>query len=185
MPDPKEAVRAYADAARRGDAHALYGMLDEKGRRALSLTEVRRRVADERAELADVGRTLSASGVAVKARATVRWADGETAAVELVRGGFRIAAADALPSGAKTPTEALGALRRVLARRSYAGLIRLLSPAMRTALEGDLRALVDGLERPEGLEVHVAGDAATVQVPGGHEVKLRREAGVWHVEDFD
>lgn len=185
VPDPREAVRAYADAARRGDADSLYGMLDDQGRRALSLTEVRRRVADERAELADVGRTLLGSGVAVKARATVRWADGETAAVELVPDGFRIAAADALPSGAKTPAEALGALRRVLARRSYAGLIRLLSPATRSALEGDLRALVDGLERPEGLEVHVAGDGATVQVPGGHEVKLRREAGVWRVEDFD
>ena len=54
-----------------------------------------------------------------------------------------------------------------------------------SAIEGDLRSLVVGLEHPEGLEVNVAGDAATVQIPGGHEVKLKREAGVWHVEDFD
>jgi hypothetical protein len=45
--------------------------------------------------------------------------------------------------------------------------------------------MVIGLEHPEGLEVNVAGDVATVQIPGGHEVKLRHEAGVWHVEDFD
>ncbi len=178
-------MRAYADAAARGDAAALRGMLSDKGRRALSGPEVARLVEDERAELRDAARVLSAPGVSVKARATLRWADGETASLELLDGAYRVAAADALPSGAKTPVEALGALRRVLARRSYAGLVRLLSPQTRGAIEGDLRSLVEGLERPEGLEVRVAGDAATVQIPGGHEVKLRREAGVWHVEDFD
>ena len=45
--------------------------------------------------------------------------------------------------------------------------------------------VVEGLEQPEGLEVKMAGDSATVQIPGGHEVRLRREAGVWRVEDFD
>jgi hypothetical protein len=185
IPDPKDAVRAYADAAARGDARALYAMLSAEGRRALSPAEVERRVADERGELSDAARALSAPGVVVKARASVRWADGETAALELVGGRFEVSAADALPAGAKTPVEALGALRRVLARRSYAGLLRLLSPPTRSAIEGDLRSLVEGLERPEGLDVHVAGDVATVQIPGGHEVKLRREAGVWHVEDFD
>ena len=89
-----------------------------------------------------------------------------------------------LPAGARTPEQALEQLRRVLARRSFAGLMRVLSPATRSAIEGDLRSLVTGLEHPEGLEVSIVGDSATVQVPGGHEVKLRREAGVWHVEDF-
>jgi len=31
----------------------------------------------------------------------------------------------------------------------------------------------------------VTGDAATVSVPGGHSVKLKREGGVWRVDDFD
>jgi hypothetical protein len=186
IPDPKEAVDAYADAAARGDSDAIYEMLSDKGKRSLSREEVRKLVAGERAELADQAKVLRGAGAIVKARARVRYPDGEDATLDLEKDGvFRIAAADALPAGARTPAQALEQLRRVLARRSYAGLIRVLTPATRSAIESDLRSLVEGLEQPEGLEVHVAGDTATVQIPGGHEVKLRREAGVWRVEDFD
>ena len=186
LPDPRDAVAAYAEAAARGDADAIYGMMSEKGRRALSRDEVRRVVADEKEELVSQGKAVTAPGVVVRSRARVRFADGEDATLVVDdQGAFRVATADALPAGAHTPEQALEQLRRVLARRSYAGLMRVLSPATRSAIESDLRALVIGLEHPEGLEVNVAGEAATVQIPGGHEVKLRREAGVWHVEDFD
>jgi hypothetical protein len=187
LPDPKDAVRVYADAAARGDADAIYAMLSDKGRAALSRDEVRRRVAEERAELAEQARSVTAPGVVVTTRARVRYPDGEVATLELDQDerAFKISAADALPAGARSPEQALEQLRRVLARRSYAGLMRVLTPAARGAVEGDVRSLVEGLEQPEGLEVHVAGDSATVQIPGGHEVKLRREAGVWRVEDFD
>lgn len=186
IPDPKRAVSAYADAASRGDADAIYAMMTDKGRRALSRDEVRAIVADERGELADQAKAVTASSVTIKSRARVRYADGEDATLTLDdQGSFRIAAADALPTGARTPEQALDQLRRVLARRSYAGLLRVLSPSTRSAVESDLRGLVLGLEHPEGLDVTVAGDVAKVQVPGGHEVKLRREDGVWHVEDFD
>jgi hypothetical protein len=186
VPDPKAAVSAYAEAATRGDADAIYEMMSDKGRRALTRDEVRKIVADEKAELADQGKAVTAPGVVVKSSARVRFADGEDATLVVDDdGAFRIATADALPAGARSPEQALEQLRRVLARRSYAGLMRVLSPATRSAIESDLRSLVVGLEHPEGLEVTVAGDTATVQIPGGHEVKLRREAGVWHVEDFD
>lgn len=185
VPDPKDAVRAYAQAAARGDADAMYAMLSEQGQRSLSRQEMTRIVLDEKTELADQAKALESPATVIKARARVRFADGEDATLELERDGFRISSADALPVGARSPVQALSGLRRVLARRSYAGLMRVLSPATRSAVENDLRALVTGLENPEGLEIEVAGDRATVQVPGGHEVKLRREAGVWYVEDFD
>ena len=41
------------------------------------------------------------------------------------------------------------------------------------------------LERPETLHVTVTGDAAVVTVPIGHTVKLKRDGGVWRVDDFD
>jgi len=185
IPDPKEALDEYAAAAAKGDADAIYDMMSERSRRSLSREEVRRIVADERDELADQAKSIGAPGVVIKARAKVRYADGEHAALDLEEEGFRISAAGALPAGAQYPTQALEQLRRVLARRSYAGLIRVLSPKTRAAIENDIRSLVIGLENPEGLDVEVTGDSAIVQVPGGHEVKLRREAGVWHVEDFD
>lgn len=185
LPDPKDAVKAYADAAARGDADAIYAMMSEKGRRSLSREEVSRIVAEEKGELADQAKALASPTVSIKTRARQRYPDGEDATLELEGGVFRISSVDALPASARTPVQALEELRRVLARRSYAGLMRVLSPGTRSAIENDLRSLVTGLENPEGLEVQVAGDRATVQIPGGHEVKLRREAGVWHVEDFD
>ncbi len=186
IPNPREAVSAYAAAAAKGDADAIYEMMSDKSRRSLSRDEVRKIIAGERAELVDQSKAITAPSVVIKSRARVRYADGEDTSLDLdEQGVFRISSADALPAGAKTPEQALEQLRRVLSRRSYAGLMRVLSPATRSAIEGDLRSLVVGLEHPEGLEVNIAGETATVQIPGGHEVKLKREAGVWHVEDFD
>lgn len=185
IPDPHDALADYADAAARGDSAAIYAMLSESSRRSLTAADVKRMVADEREELKEQAQALEAPELSVTTRAVVRYADGETAALTIEHGELRIQAVDALPMGARTPTEALGALRKVLARRSYAGLMRVLSPTTRAAIEADLASLVEGLRAPEGLTVDVAADRATVQIPGGHEVRLRREAGLWLVDDFD
>jgi hypothetical protein len=108
VPDPRDAAASYAAAAKRGDADEIYDMLSEKGRRTLSRAEVRKIVADERAELADAAKALTSPGIVVKARARVRYADGEDTSLELDdQGVFRIGAADALPAGARTPEQAL------------------------------------------------------------------------------
>jgi hypothetical protein len=185
VPDPHAAAQAYANAATRGDGDALYAMMSTPSRQARSRDDVKRMIAEERDELAQQGKELARSDVRVEATARLRYADGEEAALELREGQYWVTAAGALPGGARTPEEALEQLRRVLARRSYAGLMRVLSPATRAAMENDLRALVDGLTEPGTLPVKANGDVAVVVVPGGHQVKLKREGGVWRVEDFD
>jgi hypothetical protein len=183
---PERALNRYAEAAARGDAAALYAMMAERDRRSLGPSGVARAVADAKGELADQARALKGpSPPKVKATARVRYADGEVATLELEGDEFRIASADALPADARTPAQALGQLRRVLARRSYAGLLRVLSKETRQAVERDLRALVEGLAEPEALEVKVEGERATVRLRGGHVVLLRREGASWRVEDFD
>ena len=185
MPDPRETVRAYEAAAAKGDARAIHAMLSARSRQSLAVSDVERILADERAELQAQAKAMQDANAIVRASARVRYADGEDATLDLEDGRFRVSSADALPAGARTPSEALEQLRRVLARRSYAGLMRVLSPSTRSAVESDLRSLVDGLAHPEGLDVQVSGDVAQVQIQGGHFVKLRRESGVWKVEDFD
>jgi hypothetical protein len=185
LPDPKAAADAFGRAALKGDADAIYGMMSDAARKARSREEVRTVVSDEREELAEEGRALSSRDARVEATARLRFADGEEAALDLQKGRFYVTSAGALPGGARTPEEALDQLRRVLARRSYAGLMRVLSPATRAAVEQDLRGVVAGLGRPETLPVTLTGDTATVAVPGGHHVRLRRESGVWRVDDFD
>ncbi len=185
VPDPRDAARAYAEAAARGDSNALYAMMTEAARRARSRAEVAAIVESERPELADQARAIASPNARITATAALRFADGEEAALELSDGHYRVTAAGTLPGGARTPEQALEELRRVLARRSYAGLLRVLTPATRAAVEGDMRALVEGLSQSSGLPIQLNGDAARVPVPGGHEVKLRRDAGVWRVDDFD
>jgi hypothetical protein len=63
--------------------------------------------------------------------------------------------------------------------------MRVLSPSTRAAIEQDLRSLVNGLEHPETLQVQITGDTAQIAVPGGHHVHLKRDGGVWRVDDFD
>ena len=184
-PDPRDAARAYGEAAAHGDAHALYAMMSASSRRDRSPEDVARAIADERAELAEQGTALAQPGARVTATARLRFADGEEASLDLRDGRYWVTSAGALPGGGRTPEEAIAQLRHVLARRSYAGLMRVLSPATRAAIENDVRSFVEGLTEPATLPVQVSGDAATVPVPGGHQVKLKREDGIWRVEDFD
>ncbi len=185
LPDPREAAAEYAEAAARGDADAIYGMMAARSRAVITKEELAKKVADQREELRDQAKAIASPATSVKAEASVPFGDGEHAALVIEDGEFRVAGADALPAAARTPTQALESLRRVLARRSYAGLLRVLSKRTREAMEADLRSLVLGLERPEGLDVRVTGDLAVVEVPGGHIVRLRREGGAWHVEEFE
>ena len=185
LPDPKAAALAYTKAAERGDADALYAMLTESSRRTYGRAGARAVVRDCRAELARKGRDVAAPNARVVARAELRFADGEIAELAVEDGRFRVASAGAFPSGARTPVQALDELRQALARRSYASLLRVLSGEKRTTLENDLRSLTSGLTEPETLDIKVNGDTAEVLLPGGHQVKLKREASVWKVEDFD
>src|ERR1700722_3131508 len=166
VPDPHAAALAYAGAASQGDGAAIYAMLSSTSKQSRSAADVQRMVGDERAELADQGRELARSDVRIEATARLRFTDGEEAALELRDGRYGITAAGALPGGARTPEEALDQLRRVLARRSYAGLMRVLSPTTRASIENDLRTLVEGLDLPDTLPVQVTGDSAVVNVPG-------------------
>lgn len=184
MPDPRDAARAYAAAAERGDAEALHGMMTSESRQAYGEAEVRRLVADSRDELRQRGRSLREGPLEAEAQAELAYPDGEAAVLHLEAGTFRVGAAGTLPAGAVTPGQALAELRLALARRSYPALARVLGQASRMQLEDQLTSLVRSLEHPESADIAVQGDRATIELPEGHRVTLRREQGVWKVEDF-
>jgi hypothetical protein len=185
IPDPKDAAREYAAAAARGDGDAIYDMMTSEGQKARTRKDVERIVSSERQELTDQAKSVIAPGARVRATARLHFEDGEETTLELRGGRFWVTAAGALPGGGSTPEAVLDELRRVVARRSYAGLLRVLTPRTRAMIEEDLRSLVDGLDKPDTLPVHVSGDSATVIVPGGHHVRMRRDGGVWRIDDFD
>ena len=190
MPDPRDAAAGVADAfaraAETGDADSIYEMLDEESRRALTRGDVKRLVGDQQRELSERARALRSKDARVRTIATIRFADGEEAALSLSENGyFRVDSVDAVPARARTPVQALDLLRRVLARRSYQGFLRVLSTSTRRTLEADMRSLVEGLANPEELDARVDGDFAVVRVPGGRLIRLRREEGIWRVDDIE
>jgi len=186
VPKPEPAVATYAAAVQAGHVDAVYAMMSEESRRAMSKDELARILREQKAELKEHAEGLTSAERVLKARAEIRFSDGETVTLHLDgdEGAFRVTAADALPAAATSPAQALGQLRKVLARRSYQGLLQVLSPRTRAAIEQDLRILVEGLEQPESLDIEVVGDKASVSIPGGHRVNLVRKNGVWHVDDF-
>lgn len=185
LPDPKLAARRYAEAARAGDSERIYALLSSEAQRDYGRRGTRRLVEQAKAELARQGAALLSPASRVQASAEIRFDDGESALFDLEDGAFHLSSLGTVPSRPRSPAEALGDFRRALARRSYPALLGVLSAETRQAMEGDLKSLVEGLENPETLDVKVSGDNAVVEVPGGHQVKLRREAGVWRVQDFD
>jgi hypothetical protein len=185
MPDPKLCAANYAEAARSGDSERIYALLSREAQRDFGHQGTRELVQQARAELRRQGTALLAPGGQVQASAEIRFDDGESALFDLQDGAFRLSSLGTVPSRARSPAEALGDFRRALARRSYPALLGVLSQETRGALEGDLKSLVEGLESPETLDVKVSGDNAVVDIPGGHQVKLRRESGVWRIQDFD
>jgi len=185
LPDPRLAAERYAEAARAGDSERIFMLLSAGAQRDYGRQGTRKLVEEAKGELSRQGAALLSPASRVQASAEIRFEDGESALFDLEDGAFHLSSLGTVPSRPRSPSEALGDFRRALARRSYPALLGVLSAETREALEGDLKSLVEGLENPDTLDVKVSGDNAVVEVPGGHRVKLRREAGVWHVQDFD
>jgi hypothetical protein len=139
----------------------------------------------DRKELIAAATSATAVNARVETLARVTYSGERSASLVLEDGRFRIAAAAALPAHAATPEDALEELREVLARRSFAGLLRVLTADAGRALDAQLASVVDALGDPATVEIEVDGRRATARLPGGHTVKLEREDGAWRVRDFD
>lgn len=185
VPDPKVTARAYASAALRGDADAVYALLTPEGQRALGPAGTRQLVRESKAEIGRTAKAVQGNEARVEASAEARFNDGESATLVLEDGRFLVDTASLLPARPRTPSQALSGLRRALSRRSYPALMAVMAGDSQGAVESDIGSLVSGLEHPETLDIQINGDAAEVQLPSGHLIKLKREGGVWRVLDFD
>lgn len=185
LPDPRDAARRWAAAVESGDESAVYALLTSTARQAQGRQGVARLLSSERPELVALGRAAAASNAVLETSADVDFGNDRHARVVLEDGRFRVAAAGALPVGAITPRDALRELRDVLARRSVAGLLRVLTRESAEELDTGLAKLIEALAEPATVELDVEGRRATAQLPGGHTVTLEREDGIWHVKDFD
>ena len=179
LPTPKLAAQRWHEALQRGDTDAVYALLSTSAREALGHKGVEQVLARDRTEL------IAAAASATSANSRVETSEERIASVVLEDGAFRVEAAAALPARAASPEDALRELREVLARRSFAGLLRVLTADAARSLDAQLASVVDALGDPATVDIEVDGRRATARLPGGHTVKLEREDGAWRVRDFD
>jgi hypothetical protein len=185
LPDPRAAARRWAEAVQTKDEEAMYALLTDAARRAHGRDGVARLLATDRDELLGLARATTASSAVLETHADVSFGGDRTARVVLEEGQFRVAAAAALPAGAESPRDALRELRDVLAQRSFAGLLRVLTRESAQSLDGGLEHVVEALAEPAAVPIDVEGRRATARLPGGHTVTLEREDGIWRVKEFD
>jgi hypothetical protein len=185
LPDPRVAAVAFAAAVERKDVNAVFDLLDETSKQAVTKAELAELLATASPELQVRVQGFARKDAEVTAEARVQYANGRGGTLSLEQGEFRIRTLDTLPRGARSPAEALAELRGALSRRSYAALVRILSQQSQAELEEHVNSLVQALDNPDSLEVALDGNSATAKTRNGHRVELKQEGGVWTIQDFE
>jgi hypothetical protein len=185
IPDPAPVVARFAEASRKGDHQAIYQLMSRQAQRSLGAARVKQLVAEQRKELASNANYLTAKSARTAVLVEARFVDGETAQLTLEQGALQIDSAAALPSHASTPQQALVELRAVLQRRSYPGLLSVLTRNSAAGFEAQLDSLVQALGDAPFVHVEINDNRAIVTLPQGHQVQLWKEDGLWKVHDFE
>lgn len=188
VPDPKAAAKAWAEAAAAGDADTLHGMLTKRSQAELSKAEVVRIVKESPGELKDQAAQIKKKSDTLTTVAVLQYEDGSSVALELENGVFRIASAGHLPAGGASPEQTALAFRDVLKRRSYPGILRLLSPSLRAAVEGQLKGLETALDQPDATKMQTPnanGDEVEIKLQNGHRLRIKKIDGKWYIDNFE
>jgi len=185
VPDPRLTVQLWSEALERGDSNAVYALLNESSQQALGREGVAQLLTRDRVELLQVARAARAENARLETVARVSFEEDRNALLVLEDGQFKVAATAALPARADSPEDALRELRDVLERRSFAGLLRVLTQDASQTLRGHLEGVVEALGDPGTVQIEVDGRRATARLPGGHTVTMEREDGAWRIRDFD
>ncbi|MCC6216615.1 MAG: hypothetical protein IT376_17270 [Polyangiaceae bacterium] len=182
VPPPEAAVARWASAAARGDADAMYSLLDADSRRRFGRDGARARVGEARREIAEQAHAAAGPRARAVVRATITWPEGRSVEVVVEGGAPRLASPGLRPSAAPTPAAALAELRRALEGVDWSAVAGVLGARAREAWLAERRALLEGLAEPHALDVRVDGRRASVIVPGGFIVRLVHEDAGWRVE---
>jgi hypothetical protein len=181
---PEAALQAWRAAVTKGDGAGAARLLSSRAKRHYAADEVARAIREP--EIRALARD-AASARDVAATARIPTDEGEDAVLEWQGGRYAVAAGTGLPGGSPTTDGALLQLRRALSRRSYAQLLLSATTGLRDSLESKWSSLVRGLAQPNALTVRPTkssgGESVDVEVPGGHLVRLKREGGLWRIDD--
>ena len=181
---PRDTAQAYAAAARRGDAEAVYALLDAETRASLTLEELRDIMAEGAEELREQADAVDAAlgdPQLVQTQARVPLRAGPHAVLVIEGKRWRLVGTLLNAVSLATPEDAVMAFRSALARRSLPSIERILARAPRAEIEAQIERFLDDTEDEPALDVGIQDNEATVRTPGGRVIRMVREAGEWHV----
>lgn len=181
---PRDTARAYAEAARRGDAEAVYALLDEETRAGLTLDTLRAQMAEASEELRDQAAAVDAALAdpqLFQTRARVPLRSGQHAVLVIEGERWRLVGSLLDAVSLATPEDAVMAFRSALERRSLPSISRILARAPRAEIDAQIERFIEDTEDEPALDVDIQDNEATVRTPSGRVIRLVREAGEWHV----
>lgn len=183
VPEPHDALRAYHRALEQQDADALYALLTADARSRVTRQEVARFVDEQRDELLERSRRLSDEQALVSQHAELFLSDGQRAELELEEGQFRLTSGVGLPAAALDPLDAVRALRAAVMSRDFDRARSALSHRASERLQAFFSSLELALADAEWGVLEVRGQHAELSLPSGRSVQLRKEEGIWKVEE--
>jgi hypothetical protein len=178
-------VERFVRAVRSDDAAGAYRLLGEEVRARMGRERFHTLWKENREEMLELADQLERIASTPVARARQELAGEETVVLVLEQGRWQVEGGVLDAVAARTPLDAVAALRRALRRRDLSSLLRVLSRSRRLEWEATIDATVDQTGDPLDLEVEVKGDRATVRTTGGGAIHLEREAGRWKVTDVE
>ncbi len=183
---PDTLLTRYVEAIESGDIDGAYALLSEAQRHRVSRAEFREAAGAYPQELEAQARELRRQmAEPISVSGEVPMASGERAIFILQDGHWRITEGAAGAASLTSPLQTIRVLRRALQRRSYPGVLRVLSREARSQLEDEISRIIEGLEDEEALSVEVTGNRARVVYDENHFVDLQREDGEWVIVDMD
>jgi len=183
---PDATLRSYVEAVESEDYETAYRLLSEEQRARMPVEEFRRLAALNGPELEDQARQLRRHlETPIAVTAELRSRTGETASFALEQGQWTLTEGAAGSNSLQSPRHTVRALRRALQRRSYDGVLDLLSRDAQAIVEDEVERIIEALAEDELFAIEVTGNRARVFYDDDHFIDLVREQGRWVITDLD
>lgn len=192
---PREALDAYVEAVRSGDAGVVWAMSDA-GFRATHDREAVRAMLESPDERAKLAARLSAPEGSERQRAVLELPGGARVSLVFEAGKWRVSAGGVEPASCATPELALRSLFRGVASGRLEELRCTIPGRFASQLASDealashvvaMRPRVEAARAlvPAEPAIEVDGDRAVLTYAPGRAVRFEREGGTWRVVDVE
>jgi hypothetical protein len=194
---PATTMQQFGGALARGDLRAAYALTSADFQKRTPYETFAAGMGSNPGDTAALGKRVGEQAARVAPRVDVPLGQGETLALVLDAGRWRIDGPIPEPWGQKTPRAALHTFVRALGERRYDVVMRLVPRRHRVDLTADklrqyweahpdeTRALLGRLQGALAAPIVESGDEAHMPYGPEQEVVFVREDGIWRIEDPD